>query len=94
MKTGPDTACISTGNFHEGNARMYTDCMLMTANSRLVREVNQVLSSAPSPIKFLKKLLVSPNEIKKKFVRPRTTRLKTKPENLLIEMKSITLPTQ
>ena len=30
MKKGPDIACISTGNFHEGNARMYTDCMLMT----------------------------------------------------------------
>ncbi len=31
MKTGADIACISTGNFHEGNARMYTDYMLMTA---------------------------------------------------------------
>ena len=25
MKSGSDIACISTGNFHEGNARMYTD---------------------------------------------------------------------
>lgn len=30
--------CVSTGNFHEGNARMYTDCILMTANPRLTHE--------------------------------------------------------
>lgn len=86
MKTGPDIACISTGNFHEGNARMYTDCMLMTANSRLVREVNHVfdfIERPYSPIKF-KELLVSPNEMKKKFVALINNEIKNKkPGNLL-----------
>ena len=38
MRTGKDIACVSTGNFHEGNARMYTDCILMTANPKLTYE--------------------------------------------------------
>ena len=37
-----DIACISTGNFHEGNARMYTDYTIMTAHRPIVREVNAV----------------------------------------------------
>ena len=36
-----DIACISTGNFHEGNARMYTDYTIMTAHRPIVREVNK-----------------------------------------------------
>ncbi len=70
MKTGSDIACISTGNFHEGNARTYTDCMLMTASPRLVKEVNMVfdfIEKPYTPIKF-RELLVSPNEMKKKFI--------------------------
>lgn len=46
MKKGPDIACISTGNFHEGNARMYTDCMLMTAAPRIVKDVHSVSISS------------------------------------------------
>ena len=42
MKTGADIACISTGNFHEGNARMYTDYMLMTAAKNVTRDVSLV----------------------------------------------------
>ena len=70
MKRGTDVACISTGNFHEGNARTYTDCMLMTASRRLVKDVDSVFSFIErpySPIRF-KELLVSPNEMKNKFV--------------------------
>ena len=37
-----DIACVSTGNFHEGNARMYTDYTIMTAHRPIVREVNAV----------------------------------------------------
>lgn len=71
MKSGNDIACISTGNFHEGNARMYTDYMLMTASRPIVREVNAVFSFIErpySPVRF-KELLVSPNEMKNKFVK-------------------------
>ena len=38
MRTGGDIACVSSGNFHEGNARMYTDYLLMTAQKNIVRE--------------------------------------------------------
>ena len=71
MKTGSDIACISTGNFHEGNARMYTDYMLMTASHSVVREVNSVftfIEKPYSPVHF-KELLVSPNEMKLRFIR-------------------------
>ncbi len=71
MKTGSDIACISTGNFHEGNARMYTDYMLMTASRSVVREVNSVftfIEKPYSPVHF-KELLVSPNKMKLRFIR-------------------------
>ena len=71
MKTGSDIACISTGNFHEGNARMYTDYMLMTASRSVVRDVNSVftfIEKPYSPVHF-KELLVSPNEMKLRFIR-------------------------
>lgn len=71
MSTGNDIACISTGNFHEGNARMYTDYMLMTAARNVVRDVNAVftfIEKPYSPVHF-KELFVSPNEMKQKFIR-------------------------
>ena len=71
MRTGNDIACISTGNFHEGNARMYTDYILMTAARSVVHDVNSVftfIEKPYSPVRF-KELLVSPNEMKQKFIR-------------------------
>lgn len=65
-----DLACISTGNFHEGNARMYTDYLLMTARRPIVKEVEQVFDFIEKPylpVRF-KELLVSPNEMKKKVI--------------------------
>ena len=37
-----DIACISTGDFHEGNAKLYTDATLFTADRRITREVDAV----------------------------------------------------
>lgn len=71
FKTGGDMAVVSTGNFHEGNAARYTDVMLMTANRNIVQDVERVfrfIEKPYSPVKF-KQLLVSPNEMKDKFVR-------------------------
>lgn len=71
MRTGADIACISTGNFHEGNARAYTDCLLMTASKNITHDVLSVfgfIERPYSPVK-LKELLVSPNEMKQKFIR-------------------------
>lgn len=71
IRNGRDIACISTGNFHEGNARMYTDYMIMTASAPIVKDVDKVLNFIERPyslVKF-KELLVSPNEMKNKFIR-------------------------
>lgn len=80
MKTGNDIACISTGNFHEGNARMYTDYMIMTAARNIVHDVNSVftfIEKPYAPIHF-KELLVSPNEMKQKFVKLINDEIKNK----------------
>lgn len=65
-----DIACISTGNFHEGNARMYTDYTIMTAHRPIVREVNNVFEFIEKPYMPMtfKELLVSPNDMRKKFI--------------------------
>ena len=95
---GPDIACISTGNFHEGNARTYTDCMLMTANTRLVKEVDMVfdfIERPYNPIRF-RELLVSPNEMKKKFITLINNEIKNKkagkPAYIQIKINHITDP--
>ncbi|WP_455585496.1 RNA degradosome polyphosphate kinase [Bacteroides sp.] len=65
-----DIACISTGNFHEGNARMYTDYTIMTAHHPIVREVNHVFEFIEKPYIPMpfKELLVSPNDMRKRFI--------------------------
>lgn len=68
--SGQSIAVVSTGNFHEGNASRYTDVMLMTANRNIVQDVERVfkfIEKPYSPVKF-RELLVSPNEMKKKFL--------------------------
>lgn len=80
MRSGADVVCISTGNFHEGNARMYTDYMLMTAAKNIVCDVESVFNFIERPyvpIRF-KELLVSPNEMKQKFVRLINQEIKNK----------------
>lgn len=98
MKTGPDIACVSTGNFHEGNARMCTDCVLMTASRRLVNDVDAVfdfIERPYTPIKF-KELLVSPNEMKNKFITLVNNEIKNrkagKPAYIKIKINHITDP--
>lgn len=98
MKSGADIACISTGNFHEGNARTYTDYMLMTASRNIVREVSAVfdfIERPYSPIHF-KELLVSPNEMKRKFIHLINEEIKNKqtgkPAYIMIKINHITDP--
>ena len=80
MKSGNDIACISTGNFHEGNAKVYTDYMLMTAARNLVRDVNAVFTFIERPYMpvVFRELLVSPNKMKKKFIRLIDAEIKNK----------------
>ncbi len=96
MKSGNDIACISTGNFHEGNARVYTDYMLMTAARNVVRDVNSVFTFIEKPympVSF-KELLVSPNEMKKKFLKLIDAEIKNrqqgKPAYIRIKINHIT----
>jgi len=35
-------ACVSTGNFHEGNAQVYSDLFLFTADTRITADVKRV----------------------------------------------------
>lgn len=68
--TGQSIAVVSTGNFHEGNASRYTDVLMMTANKNITHDVDSVFQFIEKPyyqVKF-KELLVSPNEMKKKFL--------------------------
>lgn len=62
MKKGKDIALVGTGNFHEGNARLYTDYFLMTADPRIVREVESVFGFIKRPFETpsYRHLLVSP----------------------------------
>ena len=66
-----DIACIGTGNFHEGNARVYTDYLMMTARRGIVGEVAKVFDFIDrpfSPMRF-RELLVSPNSMKSRLLR-------------------------
>ena len=98
MKTGNDIACVSTGNFHEGNARVYTDYLLLTAARNVVTDVANVFEFIEKPyvpVKF-RELLVSPNEMKNKFIRLINDEIKNKlsgkPAYIRIKINHITDP--
>ena len=98
MRNGPDIACVGTGNFHEGNARTYTDFLLMTARRSIVKDVDSVFSFIEYPytqVKF-KELLVSPNEMKSKFVALINNEIKNKrlgkPAYIKVKINHITDP--
>lgn len=75
---GGDIACIGSGNLHEGNAKVYTDYMMMTARPSIVREVRKVFDFIRQPFKPVqfRELLVSPNEMKNKILRMINTEIK------------------
>lgn len=98
MKQGSDIACISTGNFHEGNARTYTDCILMTAARRITEDVGRVfdfIEKPYMPVSF-RELLVSPNEMKKRFISMINAEIRNhlagKPAYIRIKVNHITDP--
>ena len=64
-------ACIGTGNFHEGNARIYTDYLMMTARTKIVNEVAKVFDFIDRPFSQVRfnELLVSPNSMKSRILR-------------------------
>lgn len=66
-----DIACVGTGNFHEGNAKTYTDYILMTARQSVVSEVANVFQFIERPFQQIQfnQLLVSPNAMKRRILR-------------------------
>ena len=63
-------ACIGTGNFHEGNARLYTDCMLFTSARAITKDVANVFDFIRTPYlqpKF-RELMVSPVNMRDRLV--------------------------
>ena len=69
--TKGDIACIGTGNFHEGNAKVYTDYLMMTARPKIVNEVAKVFGFIDRPFSQVRfnELMVSPNSMKNKLLR-------------------------
>lgn len=68
-KNGKRIAAISTGNFHEGNAAVYTDFILFTANPLITNEVEGVFDFIHKPYQLnpFSHLLVSPQTMRTKL---------------------------
>jgi polyphosphate kinase len=63
-------AYLSTGNFNEKTARVYTDHGLFTADTRITRELGQVfefLEAGQFPTKGFQHLLVAPFNMRQRF---------------------------
>lgn len=62
-------AVVSTGNFHEGNASLYTDINLFTADKRITSEVEKVFTFLEFNYRTFnyKHLLVSPTSMRRKI---------------------------
>jgi len=82
-------ACIGTGNFHEGNARVYTDYLMMTARESIVREVGKVFGFIDRPFaqQRFKELLVSPNSMKNRIIQFINNEIKNAKQGKLAWMK-------
>jgi polyphosphate kinase len=62
---------ISTGNFNESTARIYTDYTLFTSNGPILRELNKVFEFFDTPYKInnYKHLVVSPHYTQTYFIK-------------------------
>jgi len=63
-------ACVGTGNFHEKNAKRYTDYLMMTARRSIVNDVERVFDFIDRPYsnQHFRHLLVSPNAMKNRII--------------------------
>ncbi|MBN1598962.1 MAG: polyphosphate kinase 1 [Bacteroidales bacterium] len=64
-------SCVSTGNFHEGNAAVYSDLILFTADTRITYEVKKVFEFFAHTYRnqSYKHLIASPLYMRRKFYR-------------------------
>ena len=70
LRNGTDICVVGTGNFHEGNARVYTDYFMMTANPTIEKEVDRVFDIIRRPFRLqtFDHLLVSPFNMRERFL--------------------------
>lgn len=63
-------AHVGTGNFHEGTAKIYGDCSLLTSEPKLTREVDKLFNFFENNIErgLFRHLMVSPFNTKRKFL--------------------------
>ena len=63
-------AVVSTGNFHDGNALVYSDLTLFTSDKRITHEVKKVFDFFENTFKrhTYKHLLVSPNFMRRRLI--------------------------
>ena len=75
-------ACVGTGNFHEGNAKVYTDYLMMTARPRIVNEVAKVFEFIDRPYIHprFQESMVSPYAMKSRILRMLDTEIKNAKE--------------
>jgi polyphosphate kinase len=66
-----DYALVGTGNFNEVTAQIYSDHVLLTADSRITKEVRKIFEFLRSPYKAhkYKHLIVSPFDTRKQFTK-------------------------
>lgn len=69
MRKSRDIAVVSTGNFHEGNARHYTDVLLFTSRPEITREADTVFDLIRNPFMpaVFKELMVSPADMRSRI---------------------------
>ncbi len=62
-------SCIGTGNFHEGNAKVYSDLFLFTCDPRITGEVTKVFDFFENPYRnfVYRHLIKSPLHLRKKI---------------------------
>lgn len=88
-------AFVSTGNFHEGTAKGYTDFTLFTANENIVNQINEVFNffGANYLVKHYKDIAVSPWGIRRKLILGIKREIKNKklglPAQINIKVNSI-----
>lgn len=87
---------VSTGNFNESTAKLYTDYTLFTASQSILKEINRVFNFFEASYKMnkYKHLIVSPHYTKSSFIRLIDTEINNaksgKPACIKIKMNSFT----
>ncbi len=88
-KSAKRFAIVSTGNFHEGTANVYTDYTLLTANKSISKEVEKVFDFFKRNYNFydFKHLIVSPKQTRRKITKLIDDEIKSVQEGLRSEIQ-------